>query len=54
MQAPARVSENLTNDAHLAAPALEHQADVVSFDRDFTRFARAHHQVSGYRTIALR
>lgn len=29
---------NLTNDAHLAALALEHGADVVSFDRDFQRF----------------
>ena len=29
---------NLTNDAHIAALALEHHADVVSFDNDFTRF----------------
>jgi predicted nucleic acid-binding protein len=29
---------NLVNDAHLAALALEHGADVVSFDRDFARF----------------
>ena len=29
---------NLVNDAHLAALALEHGADVVSFDRDFGRF----------------
>lgn len=29
---------NLTNDAHLAALALEHGAAVVSFDRDFARF----------------
>lgn len=29
---------NLTNDAHLAALALEHGAQVVSFDRDFARF----------------
>jgi toxin-antitoxin system PIN domain toxin len=29
---------NLVNDAHLAALALEHRADIVSFDRDFERF----------------
>jgi uncharacterized protein len=29
---------NLVNDAHLAALALEHQATLVSFDRDFERF----------------
>lgn len=29
---------NLVNDAHLAALALEHDAQVVSFDRDFARF----------------
>ena len=30
---------NLTNDAHLAALAIEHGATLVSFDRDFARFA---------------
>ncbi|MGH2971482.1 MAG: type II toxin-antitoxin system VapC family toxin [Gaiellaceae bacterium] len=30
---------NLVNDAHLAALAVEHGAEVVSFDRDFQRFA---------------
>ena len=30
---------NLVGDAHLAAIALEHDATVVSFDRDFARFA---------------
>lgn len=30
---------NLTNDAHLAALAIEHNAEVVSFDRDFKRFS---------------
>ena len=30
---------NLVNDVHLAALALEHSATVVSFDRDFGRFA---------------
>ena len=29
---------NLVGDAHLAALALEHGAEVVSFDRDFGRF----------------
>lgn len=29
---------NLTNDAHLAALALEHGGEVVSFDADFARF----------------
>lgn len=29
---------NLTNDAHLAALALEHKATVVTFDSDFGRF----------------
>ena len=30
---------NLVSDAHLAALALEHGAEIVSFDRDFDRFA---------------
>lgn len=29
---------NLTNDAHLAALALEHGGEVVTFDGDFDRF----------------
>lgn len=29
---------NLVNDAHLATLALEHGAEIVSFDRDFARF----------------
>ena len=29
---------NLVNDAHVATLALEHDATVVSFDRDFGRF----------------
>lgn len=32
------VGGNLVNDAHLAALAIEHTADLVSFDRDFDRF----------------
>ncbi len=30
---------NLVNDAHLAAIAREHGATIVSYDRDFGRFA---------------
>lgn len=29
---------NLTNEAHLAAIAIEHDAEVLTFDRDFQRF----------------
>ncbi len=29
---------NLVNDAHLAALAVEHGAEIVSFDADFARF----------------
>lgn len=29
---------NLVNDAHLAALALEHGGEIVSFDADFSRF----------------
>ena len=36
---PLGTAGNLVNDAHLAALALEHGADVVSFDRDFSRFS---------------
>lgn len=35
---PAGTAANLTTDAHLAALAIEHGAEVVSFDRDFARF----------------
>ena len=30
---------NLVPDAHLAALAIEHDAELISFDRDFARFA---------------
>lgn len=30
---------NLVNDAHVAAVAIEHRADVVSYDADFGRFS---------------
>lgn len=32
------VGGNLVNDAHLAALALEHRCEIVSYDRDFSRF----------------
>jgi uncharacterized protein len=33
---------NLVSDAHLAALAIEHNAELGSFDRDFGRFAGLH------------
>ena len=36
---------NLTTDAHLAALAIEHNAELVTFDRDFERFAGLHFQL---------
>lgn len=38
---------NLTTDAHLAALAIEHRADLVSYDRDFGRFAGLRHRLPG-------
>jgi uncharacterized protein len=35
---PTGTGGNLTNDAHLAALALEHDATVVTYDTDFQRF----------------
>ena len=32
------VGGNLTNHAHLAALALEHRGQIISFDNDFDRF----------------
>lgn len=32
------VGGNMVNDAHLAALAIEHRGQVVSFDHDFRRF----------------
>jgi len=34
----AGMAGNLVNDAHLAALAIEHGGEVVSFDTDFARF----------------
>jgi uncharacterized protein len=36
---PLGVGGNLVNDAHLAALAIEHRCEIVSFDHDFGRFA---------------
>ncbi|HVE68559.1 MAG TPA: type II toxin-antitoxin system VapC family toxin [Solirubrobacteraceae bacterium] len=36
---PLRVGGDLVPDAHLAALAIEHGAELVSFDNDFARFA---------------
>lgn len=38
---------NLVSDAHLAAIALEHDATVVSFDRDFARFGALRTRIPG-------
>jgi uncharacterized protein len=36
---------NLTTDAHLAALAIEHGAELVSYDRDFARFRGLRHRL---------
>jgi hypothetical protein len=38
---------NLTTDTHLAALALEHGADLVSYDRDLARFPGIRHRLPG-------
>ena len=38
---------NLTTDAHLAALAVEHGAEIVSYDRDFARFPGVRHRLPG-------
>lgn len=38
---------NLTTDAHLAGLAIEHGADIVSYDRDFARFPGVRHRLPG-------
>lgn len=35
---PLGAGGNLTTDAHLAALAIEHDAEIVSADQDFARF----------------
>jgi len=41
------VAGNLVSDAHLAALAIELDAELVSFDRDFARFAGLRWSVPG-------
>ncbi len=36
---------NLTTDAHLAALAIEHGAELVSYDRDLARFPGVRHRL---------
>lgn len=36
---PIGTAGNLVGDAHLAALAIEHGAEVISYDRDFGRFS---------------
>lgn len=38
---------NLTTDAHLAALAIEHGAELVSLDRDFARFPGVRQRLPG-------
>ena len=38
---------NLTADAHLAVLAIEHGAEIVSYDRDFARFQGVRHRLPG-------
>lgn len=38
---------NLTTDAHLATLAIEHGAEIVSYDRDFARFRGVRHRLPG-------
>lgn len=45
--AEAGTGGNLTTDAHLAALAIEHRADLVSYDRGFARFAGLRHRLPG-------
>jgi toxin-antitoxin system PIN domain toxin len=45
--ADAGTAGNLVGDAHLAALALEYDAEVVSFDRDFARFPGVRHRLPG-------
>lgn len=38
---------NLSNDAHIAALAIEHNCEVLTFDKDFARFSGLHYQLLG-------
>ncbi len=39
--------EDHTTDAHLTALAVEHGAEIVSYDRDFARYAGVRHRLPG-------
>lgn len=43
----AGVGGNIVNDAHLAALAVEHRGQVVTFDTDFARFPRVRWELPG-------
>jgi hypothetical protein len=45
--ADAGTAGNLTTDAHLAALAIEHAAEIVSYDREFARFGGVRHRLPG-------
>ena len=36
---------NLTNDAHIAAIAIEHNAEILTFDKDFAKFTGLRYQL---------
>ncbi len=44
---PLGTGGNLVNDAHLAALALEFRCQIVSFDRDFSRFGGVELEIPG-------
>lgn len=47
--AAAGAGGNLVNDAHLAALAIEHGCQVVSYDTDFARFPRVRWEPPSFR-----
>ncbi len=47
--APLGTAGNLTSDAHLAALAIEHGAEIVTYDVDFGRFPRVRRHEPGIR-----
>ena len=36
---------NLTNDAYIAAIAIEHNAEILTFDKDFAKFTGLRYQL---------
>ena len=44
---PLDTGDDLVNDAHLAALAIEHRCTVVTYDRDFRRFEGVRLEVPG-------